>query len=186
MAAAVAITLTTFWASSRHESPSYVVLNRSVPAGEPLTISDLALAPMDLHEIAVGQVYTDPAELLGSALAFDGSRGLLLNRSNLISPTAGAGSARLVTLALGSAQALDGRVQSGQRVDIVAAPRDGGASVLVGDAVVRSVSTASDSLGDQGGINVTLSVPTLADATSVLGAQQHADISLIAATGTNQ
>jgi hypothetical protein len=184
---------------SSNDAPDvrYVVARRSVDVGERLAADDLEAVAIDLPQAQAAHAFTDAATLDGAVVLAPIRDGALVEASQVLpvgadaegaGPT-GTGSAPEVSLHLPRAQAVDGAVNRGEWVDILATygtGADATTHVVARDAVVTAIGAEDQAgLGDDGGITLTL---RLADDESVLRlvhAKDVATVSLVRATRTD-
>lgn len=156
------------------------------------------LAPgsvIDASAVRVAHVHAD-ASVLASLVpdtALDDVRGqvaiesihegALLSRSQLQSVRAGAAQ-RLMSFPLSRAHAVAGRLDGGDRVDVLAVERDTGRSgyVVTNVPVVAVEGSRSGPLDSTGDLTITVSVDA-ADATRLAAAVDIAEVTLVRSTG---
>jgi Flp pilus assembly protein CpaB len=173
--------------TTRVPTVDYLIARRLLPAGRVIGPDDLALAPMLLHPSAAGHAFTRPSDVIGKVAVIDLDDGALIQRDHL-AERAGAEKGRRLAIELEPAQALNGRIEPGDRVDVVATPTGGSpASIIQRDALVTHV----DGLGDGDGVEVggsgarvtvTLVVPDEDASRRIVDARAHGTVTLIGAS----
>ena len=173
--------------STRVHTIDYLIARRDVPAGRVVTVDDLALAPMVLYPGSASNAFRRPDDVLGRVALLPMATGALVERQGL-ADAASATPARRLSVELEPSQALNGRLQVGDRVDIVSTPTgETPAAIIQRDALVTEI----DGLGDGGGaevggssarVTVTLAVPGEDAARAIIDARAHGTITLITST----
>lgn len=144
-----------------------VTAARAIDVGERLGPGDLATAPLDLPPEVAAHTFTEPAELEGAVVLAPLRAGALVQASQVATaapddPTPDAPSHEL-SLRLPRERAVDGMLDRGERVDVLATygtGDDAGTVVVVRDAVVTRIGAEADAtLGSDGGITLTLLLP---------------------------
>ena len=173
--------------STRVHTVDYLVTRRDVPAGHVIVVDDLALAPMVLYPGSAVHVFRRPEDVLGKFALLAMSAGALVERQNVATamPTT---PGRRLSVELEPAQALNGRLQTGDRVDVVSTPTgEAPAAIIQRAALVTSI----DGLGDGSGVvvggsaarvTVTLAVDGEDAARAIIDARAHGAITLIASS----
>jgi hypothetical protein len=182
----------TFLAATAGEqgpSEEYLVAARAIDQGERLEPGDVRTLAVDLPPSVARHAFGDPAALDGAVALAPLREGSLVEASQVL-VAAGAGEpdapSHEVSLRLPRAQALDGALNRGEWVDVLAtygSSPDATTLVVAHHALVTSLGASSDqSLGDDGGLTLTLQ---LSDADAVLRlthAKDVATVTLVRAT----
>ena len=164
----------------------YLVARRDVPAGRVITVDDLALAPMVLYAGSATHAFRQPEDVLGKVALVPMSTGALVERQAL-ADAASSTPGRRLSVELEPSQALNGRLEVGDRVDIVSAPTgEVPASILERDSLVTAVDGLGEGGVEVGGssarVTVTLAVPGEDAARAIIDARAHGTITLIASS----
>lgn len=151
------------------------------PARRAIGADDLALAAMDLHDLTQSAAFDDPADVIGQIAVNGLGEGELVQRGSIARTAAAPGDERRVGLSLDPADALNGALVAGDRVDVVSVPSgEGAAEVIVHGAMVDSIGGESDdSLGSDRAVRLTLVVATEDEARLLVDAHRRGEITLI-------
>jgi Flp pilus assembly protein CpaB len=188
VALAVAATLLAIERSDDGPSTRLVVATRSFSPGERITADGLALVPADLPAEVTAQSFARLSSVEGAAAIEAISEGELIEAGDIARSRADApASVHEISIALDRDRALDGQLQPGERVDIVATyGTDDTAQTLVvaADAVVASAETGDASIGSAGTVTLTLALATEDDVLRTAHATEVAAVRLVRATRT--
>jgi Flp pilus assembly protein CpaB len=164
---------------------SYAVVTGDVDAGDVLRAGDLELVPVDLPDAQRAVSYTDVAVLEGATALAPLAAGQLVQSSDVAKPPGGPGLAT-VSLPVEPARALQGDLQRGDRVDVIATSTEGGApatrTVSAGALVVDVVEQGGGGLSTPTELAVELAVPP-EDLEAVAEAGAVATVTLARTTG---
>jgi len=171
-------------AATRHHVTSWLIARRPIPAGTHIRDSDVSFAPMELYSGTAQRAFRSPTGLIGATARTDIAAGELLQRSDLGSRRSASGPLRRLTLDLTPAQALDGSISGGDRVDIVSSGDDAGTtSVIAHRVLVEAVRHPSGGLGSSDSVRLTLVVANEKTAQSVIDGALHGKITLLTGAG---
>jgi Flp pilus assembly protein CpaB len=159
---------------------SYAVAERTLRPGDPITADAVRFEPIDLPDDVAGAAFRTPAELEGRVLVAPVGEGELLQSGALSDQGQGPPAAE-VSLALTRDLAVDGRLQSGDAVDVYATHDDGTSLVAEGVRVI-SVTEAGGSFGDGRELTVTLALTDPARRVPVIHAARAGQITLVRTT----
>jgi Flp pilus assembly protein CpaB len=170
----------------------YAVAARPVDAGDVLTADDVETVPLDLPPAVAGHAFSDPAALVGATALAPIRAGALVEASQVLVDEAGLTDAASgspsteLSLQLPRAHAVNGAVDRGEWVDVLATYGNGPdavTEVVVRDAVVTAVGHEEDAtLGDDGGVTLTLRLPDDAAVLRLVHAKDVAVVTLVRAT----
>jgi Flp pilus assembly protein CpaB len=164
---------------------TYAVVTNEVDAGQRLRANDLDLVRLDLPDAQRAVSFTDLAVLDGATALAPLAAGQLVQSTDVAKPPGGPGLAT-VSLPVEPARALEGALQRGDRVDVIATTTEGGApatrTVTAGALVVDVVEEGGGGLGGPTGLSVELAVPP-ADLEAVAEAGAVATVTLARTTG---
>jgi Flp pilus assembly protein CpaB len=171
-------------ASDSQPADRFVVATRSIDEGERLDRHDVRLVAMDLPAGIAQHAFRDAATLDAAVVLAPIREGSLIEASQVLPADTLGDDARAssheLSLRLSRAQALDGAVNRGERVDVLATYGTGveAATVVVArDAIVTALGSSDDpGLGDDGGLTLTLRVP---DDDTVLRLTHAKDVALV-------
>ncbi len=169
--------------STTEDLPTYVVATTEVVPGKTIEATDLGVVAMDLYSQTAEGAYTDPESLIGSIALTPIAEGNLVQRSSVADAQLEPSMARNVGLSLDPADALNGALRSGDRVDVIS-QNDDGAGVLIRSAVVTDVASAtSGAVGSLSSVDITLSVANLEEAAALISAKAGDGVTLVSASG---
>ncbi|HET6795457.1 MAG TPA: SAF domain-containing protein, partial [Acidimicrobiales bacterium] len=183
VAAAAVGTFAAWSGAGRHDLTRYVVAAHDLVAGERLSPADLATEPMELAgALATQRAYTDPGVLVGSVVVSPVARGELVQASSVLRGSAGR-YARELSFAVDPSRAVDGSLQPGQSVEVLATYGTGSEAytvVVVPLAHLVAIDSSTDSLGGRNGLTVTVGLDTGEDALALSNAVNAAQIEVVA------
>jgi hypothetical protein len=169
-------------AATRPHQQLWLVATHDIRFGERISADDLALAPMHLYSATAGRAFHDGDGVVGRIARTPIASGDLIQRGAVAPSVAPTGAARRLALELSPAQALDGALVPGDRVDVLGtADSTEETTPLATGAVVASVSEPDGGLGSTDTVRLTLVVPDATTAQAIVGASLRGDVSLIAA-----
>ncbi len=162
----------------------YVVTTRSLAPGEIVQRDDLGLAPAEVPPEMADEMTRDWAPLVGRVTTAALGRHQFLNPASLAEPGTSDGPARRVALELTRAGAIDGALQAGAIVDVLASTDgDTEATVVARRArVVALNDSSSGDLGQMGSLVVTIEVPSERALAAVVAANTAGTITLATPT----
>lgn len=154
----------------------FVVAATALHMGQRLAASDLTTAPMDLTPtLSSTLAFRDPRALVGAVVVGPVRQGGLIQASDVVA--AGARRQRQLSFPVDAARALNGSLQSGDRVDVLATfgTGSGATTVVVASGVrVVDVATAKAGLASNGSSSQVLTV-SVTNATQALALTQAVD-----------
>jgi hypothetical protein len=171
-------------AATRHQVTNWLVARHPIQAGARIRSTDVAFAPMDLYSGTAERAFRSSVGVLGATAKTDMATGELVQRSDVGSRRTATGPARRLTLDLTPAQALDGSVVGGDRVDIVSSGDDPGTTKVIAHRVlVVSVRHPTAGLGSTDAVRLTLVVDNEATAGAVIDGALHGKVTLLTGAG---
>lgn len=99
-------------------SDSFVVVRSDLPIGTPLTEEVLELSALDLPSASAERAYRDPSELVGQVTVAPLADGDLVQASSVVEGGAGV-PAHELSFALDTDRVVNGRLDPGERVDVL-------------------------------------------------------------------
>jgi hypothetical protein len=169
-------------AATRPDEQLWLVATHDIAFGERISSDDLALAPMHLYPATAARAFRGGDGVVGRIARSPIASGDLVQRGAVQATTTPSGPARRLALELSPAQALDGALVPGDRVDVLGtADTTDETTPLATGAVVASVSRPDGGLGASDTVRLALVVPDAATAEAIVGASLRGDVSLIAA-----
>jgi Flp pilus assembly protein CpaB len=163
----------------------YVVARHDLAIGRKVTKADLAFQPMDLPPLVRSRSFQDPSLLVGSVVVGPVARGELVQASDVVSRPGGH-VGRELSFRIDRARAVDGQLEPGEFVDVLASYGTGAdaytVTVLRGARLVQRSEPrrALDGAGDE---VVTLAMPNGADALAMAHAVNAGTVTLVRAGG---
>jgi len=160
---------------------AYVVAGRSLAPGERLTADDLALVRLDLPRQVAGGAFGDIDAVVDRVTLGPVGAGELVQVAQVSDE---ASSTPLVELsfALPRDRALDGRLRSGDRVDVFVTYDDYTAAVVDGAEVVSAADAGGSALGPAGEITVTLALEAANRRAQLVHAVRAGEVTLVRST----
>jgi Flp pilus assembly protein CpaB len=159
---------------------SYAVADRTLQPGDPITADAIRFEPIDLPSGVGGAAFRTPADLEGRVLVAPVGEGELLQQGALSDQGHGEAAAE-VSVSLARALAVDGRLRTGDTVDVYAT-QDDGTSVVAEGVRVISVTEAGGSFGDGSELTVTLALTVAAQRVPVIHAARDGQVTLVRTT----
>jgi Flp pilus assembly protein CpaB len=159
---------------------SYAVADRTLEPGEPITSDAIRFVPIDLPAGVAAAAFGSAAQLEGRVLVAPVGEGELLQRGAL-SDQAQAEPAAEVSVALARDLAVDGRLRTGDTVDVYATYDEGTDVVATGVRVI-SVTESGGSFGDGRELTVTLALTDDSQRIPVINAARDGQVTLVRTT----
>jgi Flp pilus assembly protein CpaB len=167
---------------------SYVVARHTLAVGQRISAADLTTAPMVLSSTIGSEfAFRDPGRLVGTLVVGPVQAGELIQASSIVAGTGTSGD-RQLSFPIAAARAVDGTLQVGDLVDVLATYGSGADATTV--AVVRRAevvarSDASATLDPTGGTTetITLGLPRSVDSLAVAHAVDAGQVMLVRSTG---
>jgi Flp pilus assembly protein CpaB len=166
----------------------YVVASQTLRVGQRLDASDLGTEPMRLPaSVANGLAFRTPAALVGAVVVGPVRAGELIEVGDVSFGEHGLAN-RQLSFSVSLSHAVDGALQSGDRVDVLATfgtGTDSSTQMVASSVEVVSVSEPSSASSANGepAVVVTLSVPTASEAVDLAQAANAAQVTLALSTG---
>jgi Flp pilus assembly protein CpaB len=159
---------------------SYAVADRSLQPGDPITADAVRFEPIDLPARVADGAFRTAADLEGRVVVAPVGDGELLQRGSL-SDQDQAEPAAEVSVALPRELAVDGRLRTGDTVDVYAT-LDDDTSVVADGVRVIAVTEAGGSFGDGSELTVTLALTDASWRIPVIHAARAGQITLVRTT----
>lgn len=167
---------------------SFLVAAHPLRAGQRLASADVRAVPMELPDAVAGEAFTSAAELDGATVLAP------LDADQLIAPAAvrradeqePAAGSRELSFAIDRDKALDGHLQRGELVDLVATYGNGVdayTSVVARRAQVVAVDTGKGTVGSSGRVTITITVESDRRVLEAAHAIEVAEIRLVRTRG---
>lgn len=174
------------------------------PATEPVLVALVPIAPYDTlgpHNLQVADLslpdeiltftYSNASDLAGTVSRSHVAPGEILHRGDVVESTAAqraAAPAREVSLRIDHDRAVDGRLETGDRVDVLATYGNGVDAltlVVLADVPVLSVASVDSRIGSSGSVVLTLALEHRSDTVSLAHAVDNADLTVVRTTTAN-
>ncbi len=166
-------------------SASYVVVAEDLAIGTPLDGSVLELSAIDLPRAIAARAYRDPSELVGQVTVAPLADGDLVQASSVVEAGAGA-PAHELSFALDTDRVVNGRLDAGERVDVLVTYGTGTDAFT--EAVVRNARVSEVDGGDgttfttSGRTVLTLALPQGSDALALTHAVRAGEVTVVRTT----
>lgn len=177
--------------ATKGPTASYAVVVHDVAIGSVIRAGDVAVRPMELPVGVASRAFRSAGELTGAIALAPLSRGELVQRGEVTNDRRHA-PAHQVSFAVDRDRAVDGALQQGDRVDVLATygSSDSAYTIVVvrGARVLQGSSADASGLGASRAIVLTLSVPGADDVLAVAHAARAAQVTVVRTTmaGTEQ
>lgn len=171
------------------------------PTTEPVLVATSAIAPFDSlgpHNLRVAELalpdeilsatYSDPADLVGTVSRSHLGPGEILHPGDVVESTAAqraAAPSREVSLRIDHDRAVDGRLEVGDRVDVLATYGNGVDAltfVVLEDVPVLAVASLDSRIGRSGTVVLTLALDLRRDTVALAHAVDNADLTIVRTT----
>jgi Flp pilus assembly protein CpaB len=182
LAVAAVGTFTAWQQASGTPATSYAVARRPLDPGDRLRPDDVRLVPLDVSARLAARAYTRPEDLIGRVALGPVAADELIQRGQL-SDTASTVPVVEVSFALPRDRALDGRLHSGDRIDVFATYDDRTEEVVHGVLVVAVGGADEPSLTPDPQVTVTLALEEVHRRAALVHAVRAADVTLVRSTG---
>lgn len=163
----------------------YLVARQDLPLGHRVGAGDLEAVAMDLPAALASRSYRSASQLAGAVVIGPVGKGELVQSSDVLTGGGGPGD-RQVSFPVASARAVNGRLRTGEPVDVVATYGTGADAytvVVVAGARVADRTESRQSLSDRGDEVITLALPASADALAVAHAVNAGEVTLVRTAG---
>ncbi|HZT64442.1 MAG TPA: SAF domain-containing protein [Acidimicrobiales bacterium] len=182
VAAAGVGTFATYSGATADHRLSYVVAAHQLVPGQRIGPGDLTTARMQLPTaLADYRVFRDTSRLVGAIVVSPVASGELVQASAVVAGSAAA-YGREISFAIDPSRAVDGSLQPGETVEVLATFGSGSAAVtavVVPLAHVVSVDTAADNLGSRGSEDITLGLDSDSDVVALVNAVNAGQLELV-------
>ncbi len=159
---------------------SYAVATRTLEPGDPVTADAVRFEPIDLPAGVAAAAFTTAAQLEGRVLVAPVGEGELVQQG-AVSDQAQAEPAAEVSVALARDLAVDGRLATGDTVDVYAT-YDEGTQVVASGVRVISVTEGGSSFDDGSELTVTLALTNASQRIPVIDAAREGQVTLVRTT----
>jgi Flp pilus assembly protein CpaB len=164
---------------------AYVVAGRDLPAGTRIGESDVERVAVDLPTGLAARAFANVERLVGSVTLAPLAEGDLIQASGVVSG-ASREPARELSFAIDTERAVNGRLDPGERVDVLVTYGTGAdaytAVVVTGAEVVDVDEDSGGALGVSGGTVLTLALPDAEDALAVTHAVRAGEVTVVRTT----
>lgn len=160
---------------------AYAVAAGTLDPGDPVGPDQVRWVRMDLPAGVAGAAFGDAAELEGRVALAPIAEGELLQAASL-SDQGGHDPTAELSVALARERAVNGRLRSGDLVDVYATTQDGGTQQVAEGIRVLDVGEATGAFDGGGDLTVTLGVSRAEEQVAIVDAASHDAITLIRTT----
>ncbi len=177
--AAIAAVGTFILANGNAQQQTFAVASRDLPAGTRLSADDVDMVQLRATTPLADTAITDRSKAIGATLLGPVKRGELFQTGSLFQGPAESAPAQ-ISFSLPASRALDGSLQSGETVDVLATDDNsstGVARTVLSNAKILKISQVGDV------VTVTLSLSNRSDGASVAGAIDSGNVTLLRTTG---
>jgi hypothetical protein len=187
IAAAVGI-FAAYTGATKQDGVSYVVARHTLTVGQRITSADLATAAMVLPPTIGSQLaFRDPGRLVGALVVGPVHSGELIQASSVVAGVDATGD-RQLSFPIAADRAVDGTLQAGELVDVLATYGSGADATTVAvvhQATVVARSDAASTLDPAGGASetITLGLSRSIDSLAVAHAVNAGQVMLVRSTG---
>ena len=174
-----------YTSSQQGPRTQYAVAARDLSPGEHIDAGALRLVTMALPDEQRGHAFDDLAPLADATVVEPLSEGELVQDGSLVATGAEPGT-RTLSFAVDAAHAVDAALRVGERADVLATfgtGADACTQQVAGALQIVAIGEATDALVGQGGVTLTVQVPTAATATAVAHAANAGIITAVRSTG---
>lgn len=181
-------TFAAYLRATTDQSQRYVVALQALRVGQRLEPSDLGTEPMRLPgSVGKGLAFRDPGALIGAVVVGPVRAGELIEAGDVSFGQHGLAE-RQLSFSVSLSHAVDGALQTGDRVDVLATygtGTDSSTQMVASGVEVVSVTEPSSLTATDGepAVVVTLSVPSAEEAVALAQAANAAQVTLVLSTG---
>jgi Flp pilus assembly protein CpaB len=169
---------------SQDDTTLVMVAARDVAAGETLTAADIGTARVKAEGDILSALVTSTDALEGKVAARGIVAGTLISASDVLDRATPGGLASMA-IPIDPSHAAGGQIRAGDRVDLVDVTREGGASYVIRDAPVLSISEErTGALAGSGGEHLVIGV-TADQVLAVAEAIADGSVDVVVTTGVN-
>jgi hypothetical protein len=158
---------------------TFVIATRAIAPGDPIDTSSLGMLAVDLPDQQAARAFAATSELRDAVALTAIEPGEIVQRSAVRDTASDGGTTAQITLSLDRACALGGRLQTGERVTVLATYGTGESAstlVLARAATVVSTESNKNGVGSSGAVLVTLGLP---DADAVVAVAHAAEVGTV-------
>lgn len=169
----------------------WLVITNPVAQGERITANDLGRVDMDLHPATAARAFGDAdiGAVIGKVALVPLQPGDLVQRATVADERVerAGNTGRRVGLELDVADALNGELSTGMRVDVVTTNSDDQPLTIARDALVTGIADDTEAgVGRRDAVRITIEIADLETAELVVGASNRDDITLIAGSARGE
>jgi Flp pilus assembly protein CpaB len=163
---------------------SYAVAARPIPPGQSLTTADVRFESLDLPAGLAAAAFSDAAALEGRVALGPIGDGELVQLGQVSDPGQANPAAQL-SFSIARDRAVDGRLRSGDRVDVFVTDDAGTTAVAEGVQIVDVTAHDDGSFGTTGELTITLTVVDPALREPLIQAVREGEVTLVRSTHTS-
>jgi hypothetical protein len=160
---------------------SYAVATRSILPGEPLTADDIRFEPIDLPDGLSAAAFTDTSGIEGRVALGPIGQGELVQVGQVSDPRQVSPAAEL-SFSIARDRAVDGRLRSGDLVDVFVTDDGGTTAVAEGMQIVDAAAHDGGSFGTSGELTITVTIADPALREPLIQAVSEGEVTLVRST----
>jgi len=160
---------------------SFAVAARQIDPGEPLTVADVRLVAIELPTAVAGAAFTDASDVEGRVALGPIGEGELVQVGQVSDPGEATQAAEL-SFSIARDRAVDGRLRSGDLVDVFVTDDDGTAAVAEAMQIVEVGEGDDGSFAATGDLTVTLAVTERDLREPLIQAVREGEVTLVRTT----
>jgi SAF domain len=160
---------------------SYAVAARPILPGQSLTAADVRLEPLDLPEGVAAAAFRDASAIEGRVALGPIGDGELVQLGQVSDPGQASPAAEL-SFSIARDRAVDGRLRSGDLVDVFVTDEAGTTAVAEGMQIVDATAHDGGSFGTSGELTITLTIADPALREPLIQAVREGEVTLVRST----
>lgn len=160
---------------------SYAVAARPIHPGESLTADDIRFEPIELPAGLSAAAFTDPSGIEGRVALGPIGDGELVQRGQVSDPGPVTPAAEL-SFSIARDRAVDGRLRSGDLVDVFVTGDGGTTAVAEGVQIVDAAARGEGSFGSSGDLTITVTIADPALRGPLIQAVREGEVTLVRST----
>jgi hypothetical protein len=160
---------------------AYAVAARPIHPGEPLTADDIRFEPIDLPAGLSAAAFTDASGIEGRVALGPIGDGELVQLGQVSDPGRASPAAEL-SFAIARDRAVDGRLRSGDLVDVFVTDDGGTTAVAEGVQIVDAATHDGGSFGTSGELTITVTISDPALREPLIQAVREGEVTLVRST----
>jgi SAF domain len=160
---------------------SYAVAARPIHPGEPLTVDDVRFEPIDLPAGLAKAAFADSRAIEGRVALGPIGEGELVQMGQVSDPAQSSAAAEL-SFSIARDRAVDGRLRSGDLVDVFVTDDGGTTAVAEGVQIVEAAAHDGGSFGGTGELTITVAIADAGLREPLIHAVRQGEVTLVRST----